>query len=216
MADNEAFQAIRGNISPALAAVILTTREIANEDLQFHRSANPALAPLLDKQASKILSIAQALTKVSAAGTSVNAPRLVDADSVEDNWQNIGDIIDNLLEKADACFDEYTGVIKRLSRSQEVQAPNNTTPQNLVASSGIVPKPQLLFQNISLNDGTFRPLLRSKPHAIVPLAESLGPEVTEDGSTQYEGLFHPISRASLGKTLIDTLFQVQTSLRDRD
>ena len=34
------------------------------------------------------------------------------------------DVFDNLLEKADACLDEFTGVIRKLSPSQEEQIKN--------------------------------------------------------------------------------------------
>lgn len=191
MADNEAFKAIRDTVSSALAAVTLTTRQLTNEDIPFHRSASPALATLLDSQASKILSVAQTLTNVSAAGTTVTAPRLQDVDSVEDSWQDIGDLIDHLLENADACIDEYQGAIKRLSPSREAQAPVNLPARKTFAIAKAwnvvdIPKPQLLFANRPVNaEVPFRPLLRTKPHATVPLEESIIPDVGESGSKQY-------------------------------
>lgn len=195
MADNEAFKAIRDTVSSALAAVTQTVRQLTDEDLPFHRSANPRLATLLDSQSSKILSVAQALTKVSTAGTTVTPPRLQDVDSVEESWQDIGDLIDHLLENADACLDEYQGAIKRLSPSREANLPVDPPARKTFAMAkawnGVdIPKPQLLFSKRPVDeDSPFKPLLRTKPHAIFPLEESISPDEGESGSKQYDRKF---------------------------
>ena len=223
MAENEAFKAIRDIISSALAAVTQTTRQLTNEDLPFHRSANPGMATLLDSQASKILSVAQALTKVSTAGTTVAAPRLQDVESIEDGWQDIGDLIDHLLENADACIDEYQGAIKRLSPSREAQIPVDPPARKTFAiakawNSVDIPKPQLLFAKRPVDDQSpFKPFLRTKPHASVPLEESIRPEVGENGLEQYDKQFRSFHQL-LGYfvTWIDNQPQIQTSLPGRD
>ena len=50
-----------------------------------------------------------------SAGKVTNQPisTLDDSDDVEIQWKGIVDVIDSLLEKADTCLDEYTGLIKR-------------------------------------------------------------------------------------------------------
>ncbi|MCJ1471014.1 exosome nuclease subunit [Pseudocyphellaria aurata] len=195
MADDEAFKEARVSISSALVEVTRTVGRISSEDLAFQRSSNPSIAPLLDEQASNLLNLVQDLTKISASGTEVTPPRLLDADSVEDNWKNIVDVIDNLLEKADACLDEYTGVIKKLSPSQENQASTATSLSRRHAPTRnyrdqYIPKPQLLFEKVTTNDETtpFKPLLRSKPHALVPLPETLRRSLNSEGNEQYN---HP-------------------------
>lgn len=194
MAEDEAFKEIRGSISSALVEVTRSVGRISGEDLAFQRSSNPSIAPLLDGEASNLLNLVQDLVKVSTAGTEVTAPRLLDADSVEDNWKSIVDVIDNLLEKADACLDEYTGVIKKLSPSQEIQASTAVPLSRRHVSARSyrdqhVPKPQLLFDRVARNDETtpFKPLLLSKPHAIIPLAQSLTLGLNGEGNEQYEG-----------------------------
>ena len=194
MAEADSFNELRGGIFSALVEVTRTVSRISGEDLAFQRSSNPSIAPVLDEQASNLLKLVQDLTKISTAGTEVTAPRLLDVESVEDNWRSIVDIIDNLLEKADACLDEYTGVIKKLSPSQEDQASTAALlSRKYVPAKSFrgqyIPKPQLLFENAPTNDETtpFRPLLRSKPHAIVPLAHSLSLGFNSEGNEQYEG-----------------------------
>lgn len=219
MADNEAFKAIRDTISSALAAVTQTTRQLTDEDLPFHRSANPRLATLLDSQSSKILTVAQALAKVAAAGTTVTAPRLQDVDSVEDGWQDIGDLIDHLLENADACIDDYQGAIKRLSPSREAKIPVDPPARNTFAmakaGNGVdIPKPQLLFAKRPVNgEPPFKPLLRTKPHAILPLEECIGLDVGESGSKQYERKLRSFHQwLGYFVTWNDNSSQIQTSL----
>lgn len=193
MAEDEAFKALQSTVSSALIDVTRTAGQIAGEDLPFHRSLNPSIAPVLDHQSTNLLNLIQGLAKSFTSGTEVTVPNLTDADSVEDNWKGIVDVIDNLLEKADGCLDEYTGVIKKFGPSEENHAAapipfsrgqfrvKNYRDQDL-------PKPQLLFDNVPTNDETspFKPLLRAKPHAIVSPAESLTLEMTEDGFMQYE------------------------------
>ena len=208
MATDGPFKEIKDAISSNLVETTRTAGQIAGEDLAFHRSSNPEFTPLLEKQNTRLLRLAQSLLRVAATGTEVPAPRLCDADSVEDNWRGIVDVIDNLLEKADACLDEYTGVIKRLAPSQELQSSKSVIParQPLPARNyrdQNIPKPQLLFNKIPTNDETtpFKPLLRSKPHAIVPLAESLDHITYEDGTKQYDIQSH-LSQKDVAPPLI--------------
>ncbi len=197
MATDGPFKEIKDAISSTLVETTRTAGQIAGEDLAFHRSSNPEITPLLEKQNARLLQLAQNLVRGAATGTKVSAPRLSDADSVDDSWRGIVDVIDNLLEKADACLDEYTGVIKRLAPSQEIQSSKSVAParQPLPARSyrdQNIPKPQLLFNKIPTNNETtpFKPLLRSKPHAIVPLEESLDLVADEDRTKQYDTQFH--------------------------
>ncbi|KAL8797560.1 MAG: hypothetical protein Q9195_000377 [Heterodermia aff. obscurata] len=184
MAANGFFKPLKDNVSSALIEVTRTSGKIAAEDLAFQRSSNPAITPLLDKQSQRLLHLVRNLTQVSTAGTDVKPSSISDVDSLEDKWHGLVDIFDNLLEKADACLDEYTGVIKRGSLPQQTNdsvptrkahPPQSYRPQNL-------PKPQLLFEHPPKNHETtpFKPLLHSKPHSIQPLEESV-----EDERKQY-------------------------------
>ena len=213
MAEDTTFKETKETISSALIETTRTAGQIAGEDLAFHRSSNPEITPLLEKQNTRLLNLAQNLVRVATTGTEVSAPRLSDVDSVEDNWSGIVDVIDNLLEKADACLDEYTGVIKRLAPSQETQpAVQSITARKTLRARDYrdqnIPKPQLLFKNIPTNDETtaFKPLLRSKSHAIVPLKESLELTTYEDGIKQYDIQFYLSQKdvAPALKQLIDS------------
>ena len=162
---------------------------------------------------------------------------LDDEDSIDDNWRSIVDVIDSLLEKADACLDEFTGVIKKLSPSQEEQAPavKKTPKFPTVYDYGPskIPKPQLQFEHRPDNSdgGIFKPLLKTKPHATVPLKKSLreknidgkigypSPYDTEIRNAQYPKSVYKISPPkeylpfeSTTATFVDTLDGVKEML----
>jgi exosome complex exonuclease RRP6 len=187
------FKELQANISATLVETTRTVGEIAREDLAFHRSSDPSLGSILDKQASRLLNLAQGLLKIATLGTELPSPQLQDADSVEENWGGIVDVIDNLLEKTDACLDEYTGVIRKSNPFGDSQSAGGSKKQvpRKKQNRQEVEKPQNGFLKVPRNNETtpFKPLLRSKPHAILPLTQSLTPIVAEDGSERYDNAF---------------------------
>ena len=193
MAFDGNFKDIKDAISSALVDTIRTTGQIANEDLAFQRSSNPSIVPLLEQQSSRLLQLARRLTQTATYGTDITAPQISDPETVEDKWMGFVDVFDNLLEKADACLDEYTGVVRKLSPGQEERMKNalpsaNVKKRPIKAIRGqYIPKPQLLFANVPKNDDSapFKPLLLSKPHAITPLEECPTLAPSEEGPLQY-------------------------------
>jgi len=117
------FKALQDSVQQSLLAVTRTANHIASEDLAFHRSLDPSIAGLLDKQNALLLGLAERLLGNAAANTEVVRPRLPDFDAVDANWRGIVDVVDSLLEKADISLDEYTGAVKRLSPSSEQVSP---------------------------------------------------------------------------------------------
>ena len=193
MAFDGSFKEVKDAISSALVDTIRTAGQIANEDLAFQRTSNPAIVPLLEQQSSRLLQLTRRLLRTATSGTDINAPQVSDPESVEDKWTGFVDVFDNLLEKADACLDEYTGVVRKLSPAQEERMKNalpsaNAKKRPTKAFRGqSIPKPQLLFSNVPTNDESapFKPLLLSKPHAITPLEDSLTLAPSDEGPLQY-------------------------------
>lgn len=181
------FKELQANISAALVETTRTVGQIVREDLAFHRSSNPSVGPVLDRQASRLLNLAQGLLKIATVGTEVPTPQIQDADAVEENWGGVVDVVDNLLEKTDACLDEYTGVIKRSTPGEDTRANgNDKSKKQSFHQISITPhtaKPQNSFLRAPNNNEKtpFKPLLRSKPHAVLPLAQSLIRVTGDDG-----------------------------------
>jgi exosome complex exonuclease RRP6 len=101
---------------PIQAALISTTRisgQISSEDLGFQRSLNPEVSTTLDEQSSRLLALSSALLNSATSISKLKAPVLEEAEDVDNNWRNVVDVLDSLLEKADTSLDEYSGLIKR-------------------------------------------------------------------------------------------------------
>ena len=190
MTSEQSFKELKDEISSALISTTRTATQIAIEDLTFQRSINPKVDRLIEEHSRRLLSLVQQLNKAATAGTDTVPPTLTNVDSVEDGWRGIVDVVDNLLEKADACLDEFTGVVKKLTPEQQNKATIADAKKPLSKKDyrfQNLPKPQRLFRKVPKNDETapFRPQLQSKPNAMVPLEESLVIAPTSDGSTQY-------------------------------
>ena len=207
MAHDGTFKSMKDEVSSALVDITRATGKIAAEDLAFQRSINPAVGPKLAKQNARLLHIVRDLIKNATTGTDIQPPQLSDADAIEERWQGLVDVLDSLLEKADACLDEYTGVIRKSNPSQEASTSRKPYTGKNYRSPNI-PKPQLLFERVPKNDEDtpFKPLLRSKPHSIEPLNESIRLEAVENGRDQYDTQFYLSSQQFCGliKDLINT------------
>lgn len=175
------FTSFHDQVTSKLVQTTRAVGRLSSEDLKFHRSSNRDVAESLDEQSARLLSLTSSLLKVVTVGTDVKAPVLHNEESIEDNWRGLVDVIDNMLEKTDACLDEFTGIIKKLSPSQEEQGQASRQkaaskfPSVYESDASTLPKPQLKFHHPpnNLDSSPFRPLLKTKPHAIVPLEESL-------------------------------------------
>lgn len=197
MEASEDFQTLQQNIQAALVAVSRSVSNIASEDLTFQRTVNPDVAAQLDDHAARLLRLTNGLLQSSAKATGRSAPpELEDADDVELNWRGVVDVIDALLEKADTSLDEYTGMLKRKDApttevGPEFKKPKPTTERlDWSIRRANIPKPQELFERKPNNfyRGPWKPLLSTKPHAVVPLDKSFALFVDENGTTQYK---HP-------------------------
>lgn len=177
--DSAEFSPFQEKLSSNLVQVTRTVGQLSSEDLNFHRTSSADFTESLDEQSERILALTSAVLKAATAGSDVANPNLRNEEALEDNWRGVVDVIDSLLEKADACLDEFTGVIKKLSPSHEDQAPlgkkESKFPTIYDYGPSKIPKPQLQFDRKPDNSDTapFHPLLRSKPNATVPLKQAL-------------------------------------------
>lgn len=236
--DSTEFKSFQDKLRASLVATSTAVNTISNEDLTFHRTISTDITESVDEQSKRLLSLTSTLLKAATAGTELQTPPLADENSIESNWRGVVDVIDSLLEKADACLDEFTGVIKKLSPSQEEQAPVRKKTPNFPTvfdyGPSKIPKPQLLFEHKPDNSETlFRPLLKSKPHATVSLEKSLrkkqidgearypNPYETEISSAQYPTSVYKASPPidylpfeSTTATFVDTLDGVNDMLAE--
>lgn len=189
MATDEEYKKTRDNITSALINTTRSVASIAADDLKFQRSLNPAIADVLATQQARLLQVSQSLIDAATARTGVKAPNLSSVDAVDNDWSTLVDVFDDLLEKADACLDEYTGIIKKSDPPKSVSSgPREANEVSIYSrKSQNILKPQRLFQRPPNNqdESPFKPLLKTKPHAIQPLEESLTVKISEDGTKSY-------------------------------
>lgn len=191
MDSSQDFKSVQENIQTALVATTRLTNQIAAEDLNFQRTSNPDVAEQLDDTSTRILGLATSLLTSASKNTNLKAPELEDGDDIDVHWTRIVDVVDTLLEKADTCLDEYTGLIKRKAAPTEQPGP----PVKKAKSKALDPfmrnaniiKPQNAFdvKPNNLDTSPWKPILTKKPHALVPLERSLVTFKDENQSTQY-------------------------------
>ncbi|RDW86446.1 exosome nuclease subunit RRP6 [Aspergillus mulundensis] len=238
------FAPFQERVQTSLMDVTRTVGALPVDDLNFHRTSSAKVSEGLDEESGRLLSLTSSLLKAATAGTDISAPVLSDEDSIDDNWRGIVDVIDALLEKADACLDEFTGVIKKLSPSQDKDgekkdaATGTRKTQNFPTiydyGPSKIPKPQLQFEHqVDPTDTSpFKPLLKTKPHAIDSLEQSLTPPTdapkcyrnpyeTEIRAAKYPGSAYTVSPPidylpfqSTTATFVDTLEGVKEMLAE--
>jgi exosome complex exonuclease RRP6 len=113
MDNAQGFKPLQDQIQAALLSATRTTSQISSEDLNFQRSLDPSLGTALDEQSARLLALSSSLLKSAASISELEAPILEDVEDIDNSWRGVVDVVDSLLEKADTCLDEYTGVIKR-------------------------------------------------------------------------------------------------------
>ncbi|RPA98963.1 hypothetical protein L873DRAFT_1790069 [Choiromyces venosus 120613-1] len=198
------FSAMQDKLLAAVVATVRTSSGLAAEDIDFHRASNSEFGPFLDGCNERILAITNRLLASATNGSDIVVPKLKEADDVENNWTKIVEAIDDLLEKADTCLDEYTGAIKERN---PVPSPNALAPETdciltliigltkvpnrpskrPIQRSANIPKPQLLFDEKIDNFDTspWKPRLTFKPHAVQPFSESIYLFKNELGINEY-------------------------------
>ena len=177
------FQSYHDRVTKSLVDVVRTGGQISSTDLSFHRS-NEKISRSLDQQNTRLLRLTNKLLKAAAQDSNVKPPNLRDQDGVDDNWRGVVDVVDDMLEKADASLDEFTGAIKRMSPANQdgaqtptIQSPLPSRPfPPRLSFPKVMHKPQLLFHRKvnNLAPEPFKPLLTDKPNAVKGLAESIG------------------------------------------
>ncbi|KAK5661745.1 hypothetical protein OQA88_9846 [Cercophora sp. LCS_1] len=194
MEQSQEFESLKDSITSALVSTIRSVNALANEDIQFQRTIHPSVANSLDDTNDRLLTLANGLIKSAGTFTGVNVPILEDAEDVEIRWKNIVDVIDGLLEKADTCLDDYTGLIKRKDAPSFEAGRDSKRSKSTMLDKSLkranIPKPQEAFERTFDNFDTeaWKPLLTRKPHAKRSFEDSVIPFTGEDQKPQYR---HP-------------------------
>src|ERR1700733_8160056 len=99
------FKSFQEKVQRSLVNVTKTAGQLSAEDLSFHRSSSGKLSKSLDAQNARLLQLTNKLLKAATKDTQIAPPKLRNQEEVEDKWRSTVDVIDDLLEKYDACLD---------------------------------------------------------------------------------------------------------------
>ncbi|EFQ97567.1 exosome complex exonuclease RRP6 [Nannizzia gypsea CBS 118893] len=230
----EGFTAFQEQAHAALVNATKTSQRIVSSDLTFHRSFDSKTSRSLTEQSNRLLGLTNSLLRIassnnpdspfnaSSSSTDTTTKSIIkkkaktvlrDEESIDENWKAVVDVIDELLEKADACLDEFTGVIKKFGPGPGAGPAQDGGrregagfPRMYSHGSSKIAKPQLGF-DVKLDnadDGrAFRPLLKSKPHALVGLEESLGGS-EQDPTKPYN---HPYEKEIEASVYPESVYQ---------
>ncbi|OTB17663.1 hypothetical protein K445DRAFT_315412 [Daldinia sp. EC12] len=210
------FKSVQEKIQTALVATTRLTNQIAAEDISFQRTSNPEVEEQLDDTSSRLLSLASSLLKSATKGTDLKAPVLEDSDDVDVHWVRIVDVVDTLLEKADTCLDEYTGVIKRKTAPIEQPGPPSKKSRPATLDTSLrranILKPQNAFElkPNNLDSSPWKPILTAKPHALTSLQDSLETFVDDNQATQYK---HPYEAEIHNLRYPEAVFQTKEPIK---
>ncbi|KAH8903231.1 hypothetical protein BR93DRAFT_931255 [Coniochaeta sp. PMI_546] len=189
------FKSLQDKIQGALVATTRSANGLASEDLSFLRTVDPSVASKLDDNTARLIRLSEELLKSAGKFVGQQAPSIEDADDIDISWRGVVDVIDTLLEKADTCLDEYTGLIKRKDAptpeaGRATKKPKPTSQLDWSMKRANIIKPQNAFERKvdNFDTGPWKPLLTTKPHATLPLDKSLTTFVDGEGTTQYK---HP-------------------------
>ena len=217
---SQGFKSLQDKIQSALVSTTKSANGLANEDLSFLRTVDPAVASKLDDNTARLVRLSEDLLKSAGKFVGQRAPSIEDADDIDISWRGVVDVIDTLLEKADTCLDEYTGLIKRKD-APTADSVGRPSTSGMMARTGLMTcqgrpskkpkptsqldwsmkraniiKPQNAFERKfdNFDTGPWKPLLATKPHATLPLDKSLATFVDGDDTKQYDYLiFLPLS-----------------------
>ncbi|KAK6359602.1 exosome nuclease subunit [Orbilia brochopaga] len=199
------FADFQKNASKALIKLIKNTKVLSSGDLAFNKSLDAEFATALDKVNSKILGMINDVVRNATHGSDIKFESFEDADSVEARWSAVSEVVDFLLEKADLCMDEYTGTVNRgvmqttaaASNYKSTRSDRRTAEGRKAFNKSLhMAKPQLQFKKplSPLEQGPYKPRLTRKPHAIIPLEESLVPTIVEGREKYPHPYLEEISR----------------------
>ncbi|KAI0345691.1 hypothetical protein BDW22DRAFT_1426352 [Trametopsis cervina] len=175
------------------ASALKATRNAVSlpNDLGFYRTMDRGIAEEVDTCSSRVLALANRLLDLVATGDSsrVNKAKgkmALEHDDIVDTFRSsVVDAMDQLMERADTCLDEFRGLTKPPAIAVNPEPKKQKAAKKPTASSGRLdpviqhashlPKPQLKFRRKVNNDDAlpWRPTLRHKYNAQVPLGYDL-------------------------------------------
>jgi exosome complex exonuclease RRP6 len=163
-------ESLVASVLPKLAPVIRAAAGLASNDVNFYKSLDQGIAQQSTQSSQSVLKL---INEIASSVESGDAHEFDDK-SIE-SWTVVSNLLDTFLERSDMAFD---GLRKKKSAGE-----NSTQITYLDDSASVKTnethqkrqeKPQEKFSRPVDNNEVhpFKPLLTSKPHAVVPFEET--------------------------------------------
>jgi exosome complex exonuclease RRP6 len=140
----------------------------ALDDFVFYATTQTGFAESSSQATNRLSDIIRAVFEYVRLDSSINMP-----DDVSDSavYDMVVELVDGLLESADELMDSMEGRLAKAISNNASLSLAIDKDRLLQSGSLDIPKPQLKFlaEIDNTRENPFRPKLRSKPHALVPL-----------------------------------------------
>lgn len=164
------------NILPKVVETIKASSIVAAQDVKFHSSIDRQLGQRFETSAKSLLDLANNLLKQM----NPNYDKVTPDDNCLSlsSWKNIEDTLDVSFESVEYIMESMKTLQKGKSLLSSLETENSYDFKSVN-----IEKPQLHFKDVLDNFDTqpFRPKLKSKPNAKMPLREVLESERLPDG-----------------------------------
>lgn len=165
----------------SLVSTIRTASQLAAQDISFYKTLDRDLSQSVEKCSDRLLQLINRMVQTTI-DNGEELEEFNDLDELQENWKDVGGVLDGLFEKTDIALDEF----KRQGSSAhkiEVNAKEESSDlkslgkrnERVVMHSKDLDKPQEKFKRKVNNSANvpFKPLLTSKPYALESLEESM-------------------------------------------
>ena len=157
-----------------LAQLVKTTKTvqgISAQDVPFYKASDPILAAKFTDISNEILTVANLLLEYTCASSNVYGEIIRPADSINltledvaDNYGDVSEITDHLLEKANIYLDDALG--KNKDTQSLIFDTKTKTPNSKYRATNLL-RPQLRFDEQIDNSNTpFTRKITHKPNAL--------------------------------------------------
>lgn len=172
MAENEK------EVLASLMSTIRAAGQLAAHDINFFRPLDQSLDRSAQHASGRLLDL---INRVHHAVAPEMVSPITNIKSLNDNWKNMNGVLDSLLEKVDLAADAAMRGATTVGTSNTTSTSN---PTKLLSESDgpedksklkVKVKPQKQFKRrVDNTPGKpFKPLLTSKPHALIPFEKSI-------------------------------------------
>lgn len=157
---------------PKVMETVRASTSLAAQDVEFYRSIDSNISEDLDQSLKSMSSLLNTIL--------VSIDENNGGDGIDGDKEKLGEVCKEFSNVMDVLFEKSDRFLDVLSRKTNTGAGSGLQYLDDTASSDTqpgkrIPKPQLNFKNPVDNSEShpFKPLLTSKPHALVPLNKSL-------------------------------------------